>query len=87
MYRTFHNYTNFLHNMSTLSFFLLKLCQFGQASYTYECLMLFDLRKKIMLMIKDISELVQGQTLCKSCSMGVITSDWEKKGCPFSGGW
>lgn len=48
--------------------------------------MLFDLRKKMMLMIKDISELVQGRTLCKSCSMGVTTSDWEKKGCPFGGG-
>lgn len=40
----------------------------------------------MMLMIKDISELVQGRTLCKSCSMGVTTSDWEKKGCPFGGG-
>lgn len=34
--------------------------------------MLFDLRK-IMLMIKDISE------LCKSCSTGVINIDWGKK--------
>lgn len=32
-----------------------------------------------MLMIKDISELVQGPTLCKSCSTGVINIDWEKK--------
>lgn len=83
MYRTFHNYTNFLHNVNFKVGFLLKLCQFGQASYTYECLMLSDLRKKRMLMIKDISEPVQGQTLCKSCSMGVIMSDWEKEGMPF----
>lgn len=33
-----------------------------------------------MLMIKDISELVRGQTCCKSCSMGVITSDWGEEG-------
>ena len=36
-------------------------------------------------MLKDISELVQGQTLCKLCSMGVITSDWGEKGCPLGG--
>lgn len=53
---------------------MLKLCQFGQASYTYKCLMLFDLRKKIMLMIKDMSELVQTNPF-RSRSMEVITSD------------
>lgn len=46
--------------------------------------MLFDLRKKIMLMIKDMSELVQTNPF-RSRSMEVITSDWEMKGCPFSG--
>lgn len=81
MYRTFHNYTNFLHNMSTLSF-LLKLFQFGKASYTYKCLTLFDLRK-ITLMIKDISELVRGETLWKSSSTRSDHVRLGTEGMPF----
>lgn len=61
---------------------MLKLFQFGKASYTYECLMLFDLRE-IMLMIKDISEPVQGQPLWKSCSVGSDRVRLGKEGMPF----
>lgn len=48
--------------------------------------MLFDLRE-IMLMIKDTVNQERDKPFGSHVQWGVMVSDWEEKGCLFSGGW